>query len=48
MHIISFPQQVGWLGDKRIDFCPWGSRINLHEWHGLVKVGMLIEYSLLK
>jgi hypothetical protein len=24
MHVISFPQQVGWLGDKGIDHHPWG------------------------
>jgi hypothetical protein len=35
MHVISFQQQVGWLGDKGIHFHSWGSRIDLHEWHGL-------------
>jgi len=35
MHIIYSPQQVGWLGGKGVDLHPWGSRISLHEWHGL-------------
>jgi hypothetical protein len=27
MHIIfNLPQQVGWLGDKKNDLHPWGSR----------------------
>jgi hypothetical protein len=34
MHIIIL-SQVGWLGGKKIDFHPWGSRINFHKWHGL-------------
>ncbi len=28
-----FTQQVGWLGGKRVQFCPWGPRIKLHKWH---------------
>jgi hypothetical protein len=35
MHVTSFPQQVGWLGGRSIDLHPWGSWINLDEWHGL-------------
>jgi hypothetical protein len=23
MHVTSFPQQVGWLDGKRVDFNPW-------------------------
>jgi len=29
-----YPQQVGWLGGKRVDLHTWGSRVNPHEWHG--------------
>jgi hypothetical protein len=35
MHIISMPQQVGWLGGKKIDFHPWGLKTNPHKWHQL-------------
>jgi hypothetical protein len=48
MHVIFFPKQVGWFDSKGINFHPWGSRINPHEWHGLwVDTKMLIEYSLI-
>jgi hypothetical protein len=26
-----FTQQMGWLGDKGIEFHPWGPRIKLHK-----------------
>jgi hypothetical protein len=48
MHIIFVPQQVGWLGGKRIDIHRWGSKINHHKLHGLcVNNRMLTKYSLL-
>jgi hypothetical protein len=31
MQINYLPQQVGWLGGKRVDFKPWGSKINPHK-----------------
>ncbi len=31
MHIIFLPQQVGWLGGRRANLHPWGSRINPHK-----------------
>jgi hypothetical protein len=31
MHIIFLPQQVGWLGGKRVDIHPWGFKINPHK-----------------
>jgi hypothetical protein len=34
MHIIIL-SQMGWLGGKKFDFHPSGSRFNFHEWHGL-------------
>jgi len=34
MHVTFFSQQVGRLGGKRIDFHPWGLKINPQEWHG--------------
>jgi hypothetical protein len=35
MHVTFLPQEMGWLGGKRIDFHPLGSRVNPYEWHGL-------------
>jgi len=33
INIKLFTQQVGWLGDKWIQFHPWGLNIKLHKWH---------------
>ncbi len=35
MQITILSQQVRWLGGKRVDYHPWGSRIYSHRWHGL-------------
>jgi hypothetical protein len=35
MHVTFLLQQMGWLGGKGVNLHPWGSRINLHKWHGL-------------
>jgi len=35
MHVTFFPQEMGRLDGKGIDLHPWGSKINVHEWHGL-------------
>jgi hypothetical protein len=47
MNVTSFPQQVGWLGGKRLDLHPWGFKDQSSQiaWV-LVNVKMLIEYSL--
>jgi len=31
MHIIILLQKKWWLGDKRVNFHPWGSKINFHK-----------------
>ncbi len=28
-----FIQQMGWVGGKRIELCPWSLKIKLHNWH---------------
>jgi hypothetical protein len=35
MHVTTLPQQVGWLGGKKIDVHPCGSKINPHKRHWL-------------
>jgi hypothetical protein len=31
IHIIILLYKKGWFGDKKINFHPWGSRINSHK-----------------
>jgi hypothetical protein len=47
MHVTSFQQQVRWLGGKRLDLDPWGSRIKSSPMAWVVvNIPMLTKYSL--
>ncbi len=46
INIRLFSQQAEWLGGKRVELHPWGSKNQtLQMTYVVVKIGILIEYS---